>query len=46
MSFSSLVCVSLYAMSCEVMDAFSCRISPSLGSSSARFALQDRVREG
>ncbi len=28
-------------MSCEVMDTFSCRMSSSLGSSSARFALQD-----
>ena len=44
MSLSKLVCVSLFAMSCEVMDAFSCRITSSLGSSCARFALQDHFR--
>jgi hypothetical protein len=44
MSLSKLVCVSLFAMSCEVIDAFSCRITSSLGSSSARFALQNHVR--
>jgi len=45
-SFSNLDCVSLYAMSWEVMDTFSCRISSSLGSSSARFALEDPFKEG
>jgi hypothetical protein len=30
-------------MSCEVMDMFSCRMSSSLGSSSARFALKVRL---